>query len=96
MLKKLLTIVLPLALPFLGYMLYVVLARRGRGASGRVPSFSDSPWPWLGVIGVGLMTAMLIGWRFVISDPGGPGATVIPDRYIDGEIKSYEIIEKND
>lgn len=96
MLKKVLTIVLPILLPFLLYFAYAALAKRGAGASGRVPSLSDSPWPWLGVSGVALMAAVLISYRFVFSDPGGPGATVIPDRYIDGEIQQYQIIEGED
>lgn len=96
MLKKVLTIVLPILLPFLLYFAYAALAKRGAGASGRMPSLSDSPWPWLGVSGVALMAAVLISYRFVFSDPGGPGATVIPDRYIDGEIQQYQIIEGED
>jgi len=96
MLKKVLTIALPIAVPFILYFIYVALARRGGGASGRVPSLKDSPWPWLGMSGVALMAAVLISYRFVFSDPGGAGATVLPDRYIDGELKDYEILEGKD
>ncbi len=96
MLKKILTIVLPIALPFLLYFAYVALAKRGAGASGRVPSLSDSPWPWLGMSGVALMAAVLISYRFVFSETGGPGATVVPERYIDGQIQDYQIREKQD
>lgn len=96
MLKKVLTILLPIVLPFLLYFAYAALAKRGAGASGRVPSLSDSPWPWLGMSGVALMAAALISYRFVFSNPGGPDATVIPNRYIDGEIQDYQIRERRD
>lgn len=96
MLKKFLTIVLPIAIPFLLYFAYVALAKRGQGASGRIPSLSDSPWPWLGMSGVALMAAVLISYRFVFSDPGDAGARVLPDRYIDGELKEYRILEGED
>lgn len=96
MLKKLLTIVLPIALPFLVYMFYVSLARRGRGASGRIPSLAGSPWPWLGLVGVTLMAAALISYRFVFSDPADAGSTVIPNRYIDGEIQPYQVLEPDE
>jgi len=96
MLKKVLTILLPIVLPFLLYFAYVALAKRGAGASGRVPSLSASPWPWLGMSGVVLMAAVLISYRFVFSNPGGPDTTVIPNRYIDGEIQEYQIRERQD
>jgi hypothetical protein len=95
MLNKILTIVLPIALPFLVYMVYVTMARRGGGASGRVPRVSDAAWPWLGMAGVALMAAVLISYRLVFSNPAGPDVVVEPNRYIDGEIKPYRVIERD-
>jgi hypothetical protein len=94
MLKKFLTIVLPIALPFIAYVLYAVAMRRRSFAAAM--DLRHSPWPWLGLAGFALMAATLIGWRFVFTDPGGPGATVIPNRYIDGEIQPYRILEPDD
>jgi hypothetical protein len=96
MLKKILTIVLPIALPFIVYMFYVMMARRGGGASGRVPTVSNAAWPWLGMAGVALMAAVLISYRLVFSNPAGPDVVVEPNRYIDGEIRPYRVIEREE
>lgn len=95
MLNKILTIALPIALPFLVYMVYVTMVRRGGGASGRVPTVSDAAWPWLGMAGVALMAAVLISYRLVFSNPAGPDVLVEPHRYIDGEIRPYRVIERD-
>jgi hypothetical protein len=90
MLKKLLTIVLPLALPFLLYWGYVVLAKWRARKTGGDP---DIPWPWavLALSGMLLMVATLMSYRFVFSEPGAAGTRVVPERYIDGEIRDSEI-----
>lgn len=90
MLKKFLTIVLPIALPFLVYFGYVLLARwraRKTGVETDIPR----PWAILTLVGVLLMVATLVGVRF-LGEQGGPGSRVIPDRYIDGEIQDSEIV----
>lgn len=92
MLRKLLTIVLPIALPFLVYFFYVAWAR-ARAAKGQGPQFSDAPWPWLAAGGVVLMAAALIGWR-VMSDPAAPGAEIIPDRLVDGEVQPSRVVDE--
>mgnify|MGYP006428042471 CR=1 FL=1 len=82
MLKKLLTVVLPIALPFLVYAVYVVLARaRGTQDAGT----GQPPWSWLVLAGVGLMAATLLGYWYFADQPP-PGVRYIPDRYIDGEL----------
>jgi len=80
MLKKLLTVVLPIALPFLVYFFYVAVAR-ARGATGE----AQPPWPWLALTGVGLMAASLLGYWYFAEQPA-PGVRYIPDQYIDGEL----------
>ena len=62
MLKKFLTIVLPLTLPFVVYWVYLLLARRKARlkAEGRLPGWQDAPWSWIITCGVVLMAAALI------------------------------------
>lgn len=91
MLKKLLTIVLPLALPFIVYFGYVLLARwhaRKTGGEADVPR----PWIWLTLAGVALMVTVLVGVR-LFGEQGPAGSRIQPERYIDGEIRDSEIIE---
>lgn len=93
MLRKFLTIVLPIALPFLVYFMYVALARMRGSQQGRQPSYTEGPWHWLALGGLVLMLAALGSWR-ILSDPAPPGAKIIPDRYIDGEVEPSRVIEK--
>ena len=91
MLKKLLTIVLPIALPFIVYLGYALLARWRARRTGGDP---EIPWPWtvLTLTGVLLMVATLVGVR-VLGDQGAAGTRVQPERYIDGQIQDSEIVE---
>mgnify|MGYP006426466967 CR=1 FL=1 len=92
MLKKFLTIVLPIALPFLVYWGYVVLAQWRARKSGGVER--DLPWPWavLTLVGVMLMVSTLIGVR-VLGEQARPGQQITPERYIDGEIQDGEVLD---
>ena len=92
MLKKFLTIVLPIALPFLVYWGYVVLARWRARRTGEVEQ--DLPWPWavLTLVGVLLMVSTLVGYR-ILGEQANPGQQITPERYIDGEIQDGEVIE---
>ncbi|RDD61677.1 hypothetical protein [Ferruginivarius sediminum] len=93
MLRKLLTIVLPIALPFVVYYLYITWARMRGAGQGQQPGYKDPPWPWLAAGGVVLMAAALIAWR-VLSDPAAPGAEIVPDRYIDGQVEPSYVVEE--
>jgi len=86
MLHKFFTIVLPLALPVLVYMLHVAIARQ-RGRMTRVPAVRESPWPWLLGSGVVLMAVALIGWRFAFGEGAEPGQVIRSPSYEDGELK---------
>ncbi len=96
MLRQILTVVLPIALPFLVYFLYVSLARSQGGGQNNTATMSDAPWPWLALTGLVLMAAVLIGWR-ILSDPAAPGTRIEQPRYIDGElIPSRRIDDEED
>lgn len=93
MLKKFLTIVLPIALPFLVYWGYVALARYRARKTGGVER--DIPWPWavLTLVGVLLMVSTLVGYR-VLGEQAQPGQQITPERYIDGQIQDSEVIDQ--
>ena len=62
MLRKLLTVVLPLMLPTLIYMAYMMIDRRKAAASGgaAVPWWVGAPWTWLVTGGVLLAAIVLV------------------------------------
>jgi hypothetical protein len=63
MLRKLLFVVLPLALPFIIYGSYLLLARRKarRMAEGRPADWQDAPWGW--ILGASiLLTVAALGY----------------------------------
>ena len=84
MLRKLLTIALPLLLPFLLYWAYLSLARRRTGVAGVPPRWQEAPWIWIGAAGVALMIASLA--VFGMSGGVKPGTRLVPPTLIDGEI----------
>jgi hypothetical protein len=90
MLRKLLTVVLPLMLPTLIYMAYVMIDRRKTAASGSssVPWWVGAPWTWLITGGV-LLAAIFL---FTVALTGGydPSYTYHPARLIDGHIVGGE------
>ena len=61
MLKKFLTVILPLVLPVVIYWVYLILARRKARlkAEGNLPGWQDAPWSWIIVAGVLLMAGAL-------------------------------------
>lgn len=76
MLKKLLTVVLPMALPFIAWALYVWAARwkaATRDAGERLPLWAEAPWAWLILAGALLVAAALIAARFL-----GEGNILVP------------------
>jgi Family of unknown function (DUF6111) len=84
MLRKLLTIALPLLLPFLLYWAYLSLARRRTGVAGAPSRWQEAPWIWIGAAGVALMIASLA--VFGMSGGVKPGTRLVPPMLIDGKI----------
>jgi hypothetical protein len=86
MLKKLLTVVLPLMLPTLIYMAYMMIDRRKAAASGGavVPWWVGAPWTWLITGGVLLAAIVLV----TVALTGGfdTSGTYHPARLIDGKV----------
>lgn len=91
MLKKLLTVVLPLLLPFLLYAVYMLLARRKAtlAGEGRLPRWQEAPWTLIVVAGIGLMGAILVMARLMSG--AEPGAEITPPRFVDGEVVPSQV-----
>lgn len=87
MLRLFIQYVLPLLLPFLIYIAYVALARRGGGGV-----LDDLPWPALLTAGCVLLVISLVSWRFMSGAP--IDHTYVPPRFEDGRIVPAETIER--
>ena len=93
MLRILLTIVLPVALPLLLYVGYVSMMRRRAQAAGKddLPRWDEGPWAWLVLAGVGLVLAVLVVVRLSSGVP--PGTKLEAPRMIDGEVVPSRVVE---
>ncbi len=62
--RILLYYILPIALPFIVYGIWLALARRkaqsASAAGAAAPGLRDAPWTWLLIAGLGLMIAGLV------------------------------------
>lgn len=85
MLRILLTIVLPILLPFAAFALYLLYARRRAVAGGeQPPGWATAPWPWLGLAGLALVILALL--LLLNSGSVEPGVEVVPPHLEDGRI----------
>ena len=94
MLKKLLTVVLPIALPFIVYGIYVYLDRRraqAAGDAGAARGWHNAPWTWIITMSAVLLAATLITVRMMSGV--APGTKVEPPRLIEGEIQPARPVE---
>ncbi len=93
MLRILLTIVVPVALPLLLYIGYVSMMRRRAQAAGEdyLPRWDEGPWVWFALAGVGLVLAVLVTVRLSSGVP--PGTKLEAPRMIDGEVVPSRAIE---
>ena len=65
MIRKLITVVLPIALPFIIYWFYIYWARvRARLAGQPEPKFKEGPLGYIALVGVLLAVTSLVFWRF--------------------------------
>lgn len=84
MMRKLLTVALPLLLPFVLYWAYLSLGRRKAAGAGAAARRQDVPWIWIAGAGVVLMIASLAA--FGLSGGVAPGTRMVPPTLVDGEI----------
>jgi hypothetical protein len=94
MLKKILTVVLPLALPILVYAVYQGLARRRARLAGEgvPPRWANAPWTLILTVGVVLMAASLVTYSATTSHD--PGTLLSPPRVVDGEVVPSQPIDE--
>lgn len=87
MIRKLLTVVIPLLAPIVAYLVWAWFTARRRDAreSGqRLPGWQEWPWPWLIAAGAALVTVSLFVFGF--AQDGRPGLDYRPARYEDGKL----------
>ena len=83
--RQFLEIVLPLVLPTVLYLLYMITAnRRAASAPGQPLWWREVPWLWLAVAGAALV-AVCLG-AFALFGGAAPGTAYRPARLIDGKI----------
>lgn len=93
MLRILLTVVLPVALPLLLYVGYLAMVRRRVQAGGGevLARWQEGPWPWLILAGVALLAAVFVAFRLTTALP--PGTKLEAPRLIDGRVVPSRVIE---
>ena len=85
MFRILLNVILPLVLPIALYAVYVaVLRRRAQSGAASVPRWQEGPWPWLFLVGAGMLLAGLIFFRATTGLP--PGTRLEAPRLLDGQV----------
>ena len=86
MIRILLTIVLPLLLPTLLYLLWLTASRRAAWAAPA--PWRDMPWVWLAAAGI-VLAALLL---FFINVRVGSQGAYVPPKYIDGRIVPGHVV----
>lgn len=91
MLRVLLTVLLPLAAPFLIYLAWVWLVRRRTGDGELAIDWRESPWPWLLAIGC---AGALAGFAYLYLSSGHPAGTKLaPPSVVDGVVVPSHPVE---
>jgi len=90
--RILLTIIIPLLLPSIVYLMWSSFARQRARAKGEEPRpFGDGPWFWLAIGGFVLTLASLAAFYLVGSHE--PGSVYIPPHMENGELVPGRYIE---
>ncbi len=93
MLRVLLTVILPIALPLLIYLAYLKMTRRGGqagGADGQARTREET-WLWIGLAGAALLLAGAVTLRLATSFPRD--AELVSPRLIDGQVVPGHVVE---
>jgi hypothetical protein len=91
MLRVLLTVLLPLAAPFILYLAWLWLVRRRAVAGELTVDWRTAPWPWLLAVGVAGALASF-AWLYVST--GHPAGTrFAPPSVVDGVVVPSHPVE---
>lgn len=91
MLRVLLTVLLPLAAPFLIYLAWLWLVRRRPAAGMLTVDWREAPWPWLLALG---LVCGLAGLAYLYLSTGHPAGTKLaPPRAVDGVVVPSHPVE---
>ena len=89
MTRVLLQYLLPLLLPTLVFVVWVLLTRRGSRGEGVMQRLERGPWFWLTSAGIVLVAAVLA--YVAVTGGDDPGGTYVPPRFEGGRIIPGEI-----
>lgn len=84
MLRVLVTVLLPLAAPFLVYFAWTWLVRRKTAGGTLAVDWRETPWPWMLLIGVCGSLAGLVYLNLSQGHP--PGTELEPPALVDGVV----------
>ncbi|MGF1592477.1 MAG: hypothetical protein ACFCUW_04310 [Kiloniellaceae bacterium] len=91
MLRVVLTVLLPLAAPFLIYLGWLWLGRRKAAGGVLTVDWRETPWPWLLALG---LAAALGGMLYLYLSTGHPPETKLaPPSFVDGVVVPSHPIE---
>ena len=94
MLRILLTVILPIALPVLLYLGYVNLVRQTGKAGGQEVAgpLEKGVWLWLILAGAGLAMVSLVTWDLLTGVP--PGTKLQAPRLEDGRVVPSQVVDE--
>jgi len=99
MIRVFLLILLPVLIPSIVYVIWMVRQRRKARAEGlpldEAPSLENAPWPVL-IASSGILLAIGIGLFLFIDTRGNPGETYIPPRIEDGVVVPGQHVPSED
>jgi hypothetical protein len=91
MIRVLLTVLLPLAAPFLIYLGWIWLARRKASSGVLIVDWRETPWPWMLLIGICWAVA---GLFYLHLSQGYPAGTKLePPALVDGVVVPSHPVE---
>jgi uncharacterized membrane protein HdeD (DUF308 family) len=91
MLRVLLTVLLPLAAPFLIYLAWLWLVRRRAATGVLTVNWREAPWPWLLTLG---LVCSLAGLAYLYLSTGHPAGTELaPPSVVDGVVVPSHPVE---
>lgn len=83
--RQFFSIVVPLLLPTILYLVYMTAVRRRAQATGGKTGWEEVPWTWLGIAGA-ILALVTLG-AIALFGGADPGSVYRPAELIDGKIQ---------